>query len=672
MTESNNLVQGPILFPINNIENKGFNSCSQILTADMPLNISSDLGAADLDIRTIYPVSDADLFRLFLNEEASSPSPSSSDESPIDSTSSEGSPVRSEGCSSSSSNRSSSLSFDPLFHSSQESPFYVSAISSSNSSPEQSSLSVPIIRSNNDNVELNPSKNISVNTKPRLNSQLQSLPITPSPPIPPPTTEFSRKRERSSNLSTLPTNSFHSIPLFRENLELRKLSNNRVGMTMNNPTSCRMVMSEEEIRLQKQRRLVKNRKSAQLSRLRKKLYFEDLEKKVSILSAENEVLVKQLEFIISDRDRLQQEVSYLQRVLKENGDLRVSSSLESNSVSNSHSSTVSNLSSSSWEMPPSQTVPERRLLVPSPKNIKAAGVCLLIVMLSFGLFFNTLTDQNRFLPSTLLDSDDLISRNSKTALYSFGRSLKSMKEEDSTSDLLSNKQQHIKLLPSGSEEESKELQGKGPSNTSIAMAISRLNSSDPNGTRNNLSSTSTDSSISSSVGDSPSFSRQSKESRVPSENSRKRKMKIAEEENLQSESSDTAYVGAVSLLHERSSVSSNSKDLISLEFPPSLHSGKTPPNHTLERVQSLAHQLRDHSSSSSSSTYLYCPQAQRLTPWSTNPNIGASSERVALLIPTSVLNATARGLPLDASLLEVSCQVLNYYIWPAVSSSDSS
>jgi len=56
-------------------------------------------------------------------------------------------------------------------------------------------------------------------------------------------------------------------------------------------------------------------------------------------------------------------------------------------------------------------------------------------------------------------------------------------------------------------------------------------------------------------------------------------------------------------------------------------------------------------------SYIYCSQAQQVTVTSTS----SAPETIALLIPSNVLNSTAS---LDPSLLEVSCQVLNYYVWP--------
>lgn len=55
--------------------------------------------------------------------------------------------------------------------------------------------------------------------------------------------------------------------------------------------------------------------------------------------------------------------------------------------------------------------------------------------------------------------------------------------------------------------------------------------------------------------------------------------------------------------------------------------------------------------------YIYCPTAEHLVHTERTP------ETIALLIPSSVLNATVEGR-LDTSLLEVSCSVLNLHMWP--------
>jgi len=58
-------------------------------------------------------------------------------------------------------------------------------------------------------------------------------------------------------------------------------------------------------------------------------------------------------------------------------------------------------------------------------------------------------------------------------------------------------------------------------------------------------------------------------------------------------------------------------------------------------------------------SYIYCPEAQHFAPTTTT---AAGSDTIAFLIPSSILNAN--GGRVDTSLLEVSCQVLNYYMWP--------
>jgi hypothetical protein len=61
-------------------------------------------------------------------------------------------------------------------------------------------------------------------------------------------------------------------------------------------------------------------------------------------------------------------------------------------------------------------------------------------------------------------------------------------------------------------------------------------------------------------------------------------------------------------------------------------------------------------------SYVYCPEAQHFSS-RMQPDQGGN---IALLIPSSLLNSTTGQL--DTSLLEVSCQVLSYYVWPMPSS----
>jgi len=118
---------------------------------------------------------------------------------------------------------------------------------------------------------------------------------------------------------------------------------------------------DDERQLKRQRRLLKNRESAQLSRLRKKIYIEDLEKKVAQLNAQNETLIRQVNSISSDKKNLAEEVAYLRNVIKQSPHF-------------------------------TGFTPQSRR---NPTNYKAAGVCLLLLLFSFGLLFNSAKRQEK-------------------------------------------------------------------------------------------------------------------------------------------------------------------------------------------------------------------------------------------------------------------------------------
>lgn len=109
---------------------------------------------------------------------------------------------------------------------------------------------------------------------------------------------------------------------------------------------------DEERQIKRQRRLIKNRESAQKSRMRKKLYIEDLEAKVKSLAAHNETLLQ-------ENAALKEEISYLTKFINKTPGLA---------------------EEIAHNRPKGAVAPIR--------NVKAAGVCLLIVLFSFGLFFN--------------------------------------------------------------------------------------------------------------------------------------------------------------------------------------------------------------------------------------------------------------------------------------------
>jgi hypothetical protein len=135
--------------------------------------------------------------------------------------------------------------------------------------------------------------------------------------------------------------------------------------------------------------LIKNRESAQLSRLRKKVYIEELEKKVALLNAENDQLKTQL----NEKRKLQDEVGYLQGVVKQYqqtyGPLPTTSSSASLGT-DPESTVIVSLSDTSSPLP---TVANPKKPAQNHKNLKTAGVCLLLVLFSFGLLFQSQNNQ---------------------------------------------------------------------------------------------------------------------------------------------------------------------------------------------------------------------------------------------------------------------------------------
>eukprot|EP01095_Lingulamoeba_sp_RSL-Kostka_P010821 TRINITY_DN3981_c0_g1_i2.p1 TRINITY_DN3981_c0_g1~~TRINITY_DN3981_c0_g1_i2.p1 ORF type:complete len:264 (+),score=71.39 TRINITY_DN3981_c0_g1_i2:162-953(+) len=74
--------------------------------------------------------------------------------------------------------------------------------------------------------------------------------------------------------------------------DLLKMSSSSLDKIANTIAQQRPLSAEEERQLKRQRRLIKNRESAQLSRQRKKKYIEDLETKVTQLSREKRNTLK--------------------------------------------------------------------------------------------------------------------------------------------------------------------------------------------------------------------------------------------------------------------------------------------------------------------------------------------------------------------------------------------
>jgi len=115
----------------------------------------------------------------------------------------------------------------------------------------------------------------------------------------------------------------------------------------------RPLTGEEEKQLKRHRRLIKNRESAQLSRQKKKQYVEDLEQQLELLKAETSALREQLCHISSTNQQLEGQITYLHTFIKEQG-----------------------------YPTPGQTVPFNK------NTAAAAGICMFVILFSFGLVFS--------------------------------------------------------------------------------------------------------------------------------------------------------------------------------------------------------------------------------------------------------------------------------------------
>jgi len=354
--------------------------------------------------------------------------------------------------------------------------------------------------------------------------------------------------------------------------ELLQLSSRGLEAYTQQQTSGKILSPDDERLLKRQKRLIKNRESAQLSRLRKKVYIEELEKKVSQLTTENDTLSKQIAAIATDKKKLHEEVLYLQNIIKQSPALM--------QIANSHS-TLNN------------SAVAKKPLQPSPKNMKAAGICLLIVLFSFGILFNTNN------PNFSFRTDGESSGPKDKNVYT-GRLLKSLKEEPAD----------IKL-------ETGAIADKNPSAIATIDSIKGMDSGIGKHPR--------DASLDRAI---------SIEQHVSEQSTKKRKMKIAEEDSIAT--SKSFGLVAHDSLHKRAGVTEVAlRDGVHEERPIPL--GERP-----------------------NTSYIYCSEAQQMT---STVVTSSAPESIALLIPANLLNATLSP-EFDSSLLEVSCQVLNLHMWP--------
>jgi len=128
----------------------------------------------------------------------------------------------------------------------------------------------------------------------------------------------------------------------------------------------------EKNEIRKQLRLVKNRESAQASRLRKKTYIDDLEKKVNLLQAENTVLRSKTKEMHDQNAQLKTEVVYLKGVVSKGG-----------------LSKVFEQGATFFNKLSQQQVQQQQAGKAGTMSARTTGVVLMVVLFSFGLLFNS-------------------------------------------------------------------------------------------------------------------------------------------------------------------------------------------------------------------------------------------------------------------------------------------
>jgi len=145
---------------------------------------------------------------------------------------------------------------------------------------------------------------------------------------------------------------------------------------------------DEDRMLKRQKRLIKNRESAQLSRIRKKQYLDEMEKRVSVLNESTTRLEWRVEELQLENVMLRDDNTYLRELV--NTQPGYAEHLRSRDSARQHEyqqqrvrlqeqRARSNVAVSAGNVRHQQTA----------NSMKAANVCLLIVIFAFGLFINS-------------------------------------------------------------------------------------------------------------------------------------------------------------------------------------------------------------------------------------------------------------------------------------------
>jgi len=126
-----------------------------------------------------------------------------------------------------------------------------------------------------------------------------------------------KKRKVELDVDLDPTSENYKVTLSRD--ELLNLTSKQFEDYVKQLEGNKKLSDEEKRELKRQRRLIKNRESAQASRQRKKSHVDDLEKKVMNLTKENSDLFHKVTNLTKENEQLKTEVTYLQNMISKSG-----------------------------------------------------------------------------------------------------------------------------------------------------------------------------------------------------------------------------------------------------------------------------------------------------------------------------------------------------------------
>jgi len=228
----------------------------------------------------------------------------------------------------------------------------------------------------------------------------------------------SRKRRKSNDEEPIEVPPLANIPipdpeeghmLTREHL--LALSSQTFEDYIRKLQATRDVTSEEKKEIKRQRRLIKNRESAQASRQRKKSYLDKLEQKVAAISSVNAQLREQLTAmqtanrgLTSENKSLKDQVARLQNALHKNN---LSSLIDSGTKLVAAANADPHSGSGASKI---------------GSHTRAAGVCLLVLLFSFGLLFPQLQRGNSPFSSSTGENFGTVGRLDKGESYQLASS----------------------------------------------------------------------------------------------------------------------------------------------------------------------------------------------------------------------------------------------------------